>query len=398
MWTPETSARPPAPPESLAGADAASQVSCLSCPSSCSNTDGHSGSGECTSTGTGSTDTEMHDAPRTRIRVERSCVARASRTRNARLLVEGRLRDVHLRIEHGNATTVIAADARCHGSSIRRRTALGDMCGEESADETQLKWHDRSVELARRMMREMLSAVRASVEEIIMEMAEASPGSCEARCEGGSVDAFYRPETSCAGVHAGLGGRWEACASALDETVRDYDGGDDGRGEVVDDGEGGPDGECYEGDDDLLDRHDEVEQPGVRVVDIEWANQMRWGGDAQYNSKVDGDIVLQGFCVIGDPSVNRNRLWTPAWEARWPPKQEWHATPKSELLNAIATRLSLSQTIGVNTWALDRVPWIWPIDDQGTDELASVGFSNILAMRTRATLVRIYGPRRPDRR
>ncbi len=68
------------------------------------------------------------------------------------------------------------------------------------------------------------------------------------------------------------------------------------------------------------DRHREhatdefLDQPSTnlatKVVEIEWADNLRRGGDAYYDPACDGCIYLEGMCVTPDPLVNSEVQWS----------------------------------------------------------------------------------------
>lgn len=49
----------------------------------------------------------------------------------------------------------------------------------------------------------------------------------------------------------------------------------------------------------------------AQVVNVEWANGFRWGGDNMYDPNVDGDIWVEAVCVMRD-----DRPRPPVWMLR----------------------------------------------------------------------------------
>lgn len=49
----------------------------------------------------------------------------------------------------------------------------------------------------------------------------------------------------------------------------------------------------------------------AQVVNVEWSNEFRWGGDDMYDPNVDGDIWVEAMCVMRD-----DRPRPPVWMLR----------------------------------------------------------------------------------
>jgi hypothetical protein len=59
----------------------------------------------------------------------------------------------------------------------------------------------------------------------------------------------------------------------------------------------------------VLDLKDDV--IGASVQNIQWARGFRWGGDANYDPQIDGDVLLRAGCMLND-----HKPAPPVWEPR----------------------------------------------------------------------------------
>lgn len=143
------------------------------------------------------------------------------------------------------------------------------------------------------------------------------------------------------------------------------------------------------------------EAPGVRIVDIEWAHRLRWGGDAMYDPAVDGPISLQGACTLDDPTSRPARRERPVWAAydrceaasQVPARRTWRDLPREVLLEAVVCELArLGDAVSANSWSIDRR--VHPGTTRTCDDVADSEeqtFETVFGFRTRTALVRIHG-------
>ena len=294
---------------------------------------------------------------------------------SGRIAAEGRLHDVCVNLEwneHASpAHVMLTAQAKCHGRTVKSR------------DPT---WRGRHVEVSRLLVRELLTALRAGLEECLPELSVASMCSSfdgarlepdpdgddmnrnirqrsrsRSRSRSRDIEVFVQNE-------AGLS---VSGTSASDE-MSEISQADDDDGAYVP-----PAVQNSECDD----------APGVRVVDVEWGRKVRWGGDAAYDPRVDGSIALHGACSLEDP-VGRSSTAK-------------HAEPLThlssfELLSALASRVSAGGTVATNSWTLVGRPRRRSASLDGQDvfdhrELHRAGYTHLFSFKTNVALVRLYG-------
>lgn len=359
---------------------------------------------------TGSGETVLADAPRERFTSSAFGPASHRREETARVTAEGRLTDVRIRVEWSPgapiAQIVLTGEALCQGKTIR--------CSDRG-------WRSRPVEASRRLMRELLATIRLSLEGAIVRLGalalDGSRGRCGTRndddgyggdCDdtmGSSSDSGDSVEMGEAGdlgmmvdadgMRQGGGtassGEWDSCRRALS----DIDG-------AVSPSMGAESSECDEA-------------PGVRIVNIEWANRLRWGGDAMYDPAVDGPISLQGACTLDDPASRVARRERPVWAAYdrrefsttptsqlTPPpmRPTWRNLPREAILEAVVRELAdVDGAVSVNSWSIDR--HVHPGVKRTCDDVSDAGgqtFETILGFRARTALVRIHGHAPPPSR
>lgn len=80
---------------------------------------------------------------------------------------------------------------------------------------------------------------------------------------------------------------------------------------------------------------------GASIQNIQWARGFRWGGDASYDPRVDGDIMLRAGCMLND-----YKPAPPVWEAR-PPSSSSTPFDDLEVARESITACSESISIGV---------------------------------------------------
>lgn len=322
---------------------------------------------------TGSGETVLADAPRERFASRAFGPGAHRREETTRVTAEGRLADVRIRVEWSPGTPiaqiVLTGEAMCHGKTIR--------CSDRG-------WRSRPVEASRRLMRELLATVRLAVEAAVVRAGASafSGGAKEARVACGD-DAMSTasdsgdPSDGEAGADAD--GAWDNCRRALD---------------------------CIDGESPTAPAESSEcdEAPGVRIVDIEWANRLRWGGDAMYDPAVDGPISLQGACTLDDPSSRAPRRERPVWAAYdrhtpatpatpSPPRRTWRDLPREAILEAVVRELGpLSNAVSANSWSIDRR--VYPGTKRTCDDVADSEeqtFETVFGFRARTALVRIHG-------
>jgi hypothetical protein len=324
---------------------------------------------------TGSGETVLADAPRERFASHGFGPASHRREETTRVTAEGRLADVRVRIEWSPGTPVaqivLTGEATCHGKTIR--------CSDRG-------WRSRPVEASRRLMRELLATVRLAIEGAVVRV-DASTNDDDAKevratCGDDAMSAASdsgEPSDGEAEVEA-EGGAWETCRRAL-----------------VDIGDESPQAGAESSECD--------EAPGVRIVDIEWANRLRWGGDAMYDPAVDGPISLQGACTLDDPTSRAARRERPVWAAYdrqeaaataaapLAPRRTWRNLPREALLEAVVCELAaLSGAVSTNSWFIDRR--VHPGTTRTCDDVADSEeqtFETVFGFRARTALVRIHG-------
>ena len=293
----------------------------------------------------GSTETISHDAPKERFpcRTTSPTPVHYCRKDPSVVTAEGRLIDAHVRVEFtDDGHLVLTADATCKGSSIRR-VARG--------------WRSRHVEVARRLMRELLATVRVALEETILKLM--------------GCDEVVAMTTQCSLVDS---------PSHLDDKRMDDKKMDDTASIHTD---------SSEADD----------APGVQVVDIEWGG-IRWNSDAMYDPEIDGAIHLQGACTLDDPEVQlRRREQRPVWSAFYtdvpsatplaPPttRASWRTLPRERILEEFALRAALLSSVAVNAWSNDRGAYTG--DKRTCDDDTEI--TTLFGMRTSTALVRVRG-------
>ena len=336
----------------------------------------------------------------------------------ARATAQGRLTDVRVDIEwihdpNGPLSSApqlaITAEARCHGWSI--------CCSDRG-------WRSRHVEVARRLMREFLVVVRQSLDEV-------SPSIVALRNERLATG-------SAAGLATGSGSgppsAGEGSAEEDDEEAEttDDEGESDGpphgpsvgrtvRGEIA---------VCEIEDASMgsaaTDTIERESLPGVRVVDIEWGGNVRWGGDAAYDVHRDGDILLQGACTMDDPLAQCPYRTRPIWNAHYDPlasctphvdrgcvaggasrydgtrnAQErpnavgacrWNGVPPMAVMNAISDAIAAGGhgVVSARRWKIDRLNAGLCYDEEDVDENGAAS-KPVLSFSIHKTRVRIHG-------
>lgn len=377
--------------------------------------DSFAGSGAGDGSGSAGTSTTQSSGAKTLLAV--ADPLRSPRVGTARVVAEGRLKDIHVRIERSDeGEVIIIVEARCHGRTIRSR---------ESG------WRARYTEVARALMREMVSALRVALEAAIDDVTtcrvdEAARWS--ARLLGDRSDRSDRGDptdrndrgdlpsmfsSACLDPDAEGVGEWDACDRALLDAGRE-------RGERVDhgerpmdvatsqDGDNGDNG--YEHQDHQQRCDEEVKSepdadgmtdgctdsvalghvPGVKIAHIEWASPIRWGGDNLYDPAVDGDILLEAACNFEDPT----HVAAPSNRGR-----QWHDLDESDLVGAVLTHMGSSACVACTAWSLHRTleptertltPWNPPDEGEEVQD-DPITLSRLAYFKTRTAQVRLMG-------
>lgn len=282
-----------------------------------------------------------------------------------RVAAEGRLTNICINLERNSnthpPTLMLTARAHCLGSSVKSRDP---------------SWRGRHVEVSRLLMRELLATIRASILAGISEL--------DTRPTAHISERSMYLTTKLHGLsRKGVGGsikldpsRWERESLHSLGSGSPYQPMDT---EPTSNNPGGAynppavqDSECDEA-------------PGVRVVDIDWASKLRWGGDAAYNPSKDGNITLHGACTLADPCVDEEMA-----------ALVWDRSDPSDILMAIATHPSMTRTVCANSWTVQirkQETGALASDDEvfGIDELQQAGYSHALGWTTSVAMVRLYG-------
>lgn len=246
----------------------------------------------------------------------------------------GQLTSVHVSLEQTLSvpyTWMITAQAQCMGSSVRSRDP---------------SWRGRHVEVARLLMRELLSSLRSAINAV-------------------STTNSYSPVP-----------KFSLISNSTDSESNEYASLHSLEGAVVDDTGESSNTPILSYTPPLVENSDCDEVPGVRVVDVDWGSNIRWGGDAHYDPRTDGYITLHGACTLPDPYGGEPRLML----------DENYVL---DFVSTLAARLSTTRTVEMNTWA--------PVSNMhhgcvfGSDELQCAGFKHVLGWTAPSVTVRLYG-------
>ena len=311
----------------------------------------------------GSINTVFAEAPRERFGLWAFGPAAHRREETSHVTAEGRLADVRICVEWSpstpNAQIVLTCEASCHGKTIQ--------CSDGG-------WHSRPVEASRRLMRELLATVRLAVEAAVMQSTASNDV-----CKASLVAATTLSNTSNASAQAGACRGWKGRQCDFDDVNIKCDKG----GSLV----CAKSNECNEA-------------PGVRVVDIQWASRVRWGGDALYNPSVDGPIFLQGACTLDDFTSRAVRRERPVWVAynrqevvHSSRRQTWRDLPRETLLKAVVDELvAFGDVVSTNGWYIDQLvqPGATRTCEDITD-LKTSTLETVFGFCSRTALVRIRG-------
>lgn len=331
-------------------------------------------------------------------------VAEGEHSRIGRVVAEGRLKDVLARIERSDAgQLIVMVEAKCHGQTLRSR---------------ERGWRARYTEVARSLVRELLHVLRQGLEAAIADLlardedarrasrllALADMPTQQTVIREAQLDA--EPEEVAAAIHTiGLADEWDACQRAFEppHTADQYE---DVTHERLDDDEPEP---VFADPSEPLDDtvhgvHDDActessglaHAPGVKIVRIEWASELRWGGDAAYDPRVDGDILLEGSCVLENPEIFDGQ--EPA------PGEAWHEASEADLVGALLTHVNQAPTVSYSSWSLrrtheptQRTVKLWD-DDEG--DVGNEGgespehfltLSRLALFHSKTVLVRLHG-------